>query len=78
MLYGLALLLTFLPTELGFMQRILGTTSLTGEQWMVCIVIAIGLLIIEEIVEFFMRRRIKRQMAQAAQSVPAVQPAQVA
>ena len=29
MLYGLALLLTFLPTELGFTQRMLGLTSLS-------------------------------------------------
>ena len=37
MLYGLALLLTFLPTELGFTQRILGLASLTGDQWLLCI-----------------------------------------
>ena len=39
MLYGLALLFTFLPTELGFTQRILGLTSLTGDQWLLCIVL---------------------------------------
>ena len=56
MLYGLALLLTFLPTELGFMQRILGTTSLTGNQWLICIVFAFVLLLIDEVVKVFMRR----------------------
>ena len=57
MLYGLALLLTFLPTELGFMQRILGTTSLSGNQWLICIVFAFALLLVDEVIKFFMRRR---------------------
>src|SRR5262245_4883451 len=37
-LYGLAILLTVLATELGILQRILGTVSLTGQQWLQCIV----------------------------------------
>ena len=57
MLYGLALLLTFLPTELGFMQRILGLTSLSGNQWLLCIVFAFALLLVDEVIKFFMRRR---------------------
>ena len=57
MLYGLALLLTFLPTELGFMQRILGTASLSGNQWLICIGFAIALLLVDEVIKFFMRRR---------------------
>jgi Ca2+-transporting ATPase len=58
MLYGLALLLTFLPTELGFMQRILGLTSLlTGNHyWLICIGFAIALLLVDEVVKVFMRR----------------------
>jgi Ca2+-transporting ATPase len=67
MLYGLALLLTFLPTELGFMQRILGTASLTGNQWLICIVFAIALLLVDEVVKIFMRRR-----RHAAQPAPAL------
>ena len=66
MLYGLALLLMFLPTELGFMQRVLGTTALTGEQWVLCIVCTVGLLLIEEVMEFFMRRSLKRKETSAA------------
>jgi Ca2+-transporting ATPase len=58
-LYGLALLLTFLPTELAFMQRMLGTTSLSGNQWLTCIGFAIALLLIDEVIKFFMRRRRK-------------------
>ena len=40
MLYGLALLFIFVPMELGFLQRILGLTSLSGNQWLLCIVFA--------------------------------------
>ncbi len=57
-LYGLALLLTFLATELGFMQRILGTVSLFGEyKWLICIAFAVGFLLVDEVVKYFMRRR---------------------
>jgi Ca2+-transporting ATPase len=56
MLYGLALLLTLLPTVLDFLQRILGTTSLTGDQWIQCIIFAIALLLVDEVVKFFLRR----------------------
>jgi Ca2+-transporting ATPase len=68
-LYGLALLLTFLPTELAFMQRMLGTTSLSGNQWLTCIGFAIALLLIDEVIKFFMRRRRKA----GAQAVVAAQ-----
>jgi len=56
-LLGLALLVTVLGTELGFLQRILGLTHLTGRQWLICILFAIGLLVIDEIVKIFLRRR---------------------
>ena len=57
MLYGLALLFIFLPTELGFLQRILGLTSLSGDQWLICIGFAIALLLVDEVIKFFLRRR---------------------
>ena len=57
LLYGLALLFTFLPTELGFMQRILGTTSLSGNQWLTCLGFAIALLLVDEVIKVFLRRR---------------------
>ncbi len=56
MLYGLALLLVFLPTELGFLQRGLGLTSLSGSQWLLCIGLAIALLLVNEVVKVFLRR----------------------
>ena len=57
LLYGLALLFTLLSTELGILQRILGTTSLTGGQWLVCIALAAALLLVGELVKLVFRRR---------------------
>lgn len=56
-IYGLTLILVFLATELHFLQRILGTTSLSGDQWLICFVIAFTLLVVDEVIKFFMRRR---------------------
>ena len=58
-LYGLAFLLTLLGTELGFLQRILGTISLNGDQWLICLSAAFGLILIDEVIKFFLRRRHK-------------------
>jgi Ca2+-transporting ATPase len=57
MLYGLSLLFILLGTELGFLQRILGTVSLNGDQWLICIALAFALLLVDEVIKFFMRRR---------------------
>jgi Ca2+-transporting ATPase len=56
-LYGLALLLTLLGTELGILQRILGTVSLTLDQWLLCAGAALLLLLVDEVIKYFMRRR---------------------
>ncbi len=57
-LYGLAFLVTFLATELGFLQRILGLTSLSGKQWLICLAIAITLLLVDEVIKLFLRNRL--------------------
>ena len=56
-LIGLALLLTLLGTELGFLQSILDTTSLTLREWLVCIAVALSLLVVEEAIKYFLRHR---------------------
>jgi len=56
-LYGLALVLTLLGTELGIFQRILGTVSLSLDQWLLCVGIALVLLLVDEVIKFFLRRR---------------------
>src|SRR3954471_4842073 len=45
---GLSVLTIILATELGFRQRILGTVSLTANQWAVCILVSLSLILIEE------------------------------
>jgi Ca2+-transporting ATPase len=67
-LYGLALLLTVLATELPFLQRVLGTTSLSGDQWLQAIVIAASVLVVDEAIKLVLRRR--RAPAPAAPAVP--------
>ena len=56
-LYGGTLLAVILATELSFLQRILGTTSLTGGQWLVCLLLAAGLIAVEEITKLVLRHR---------------------
>jgi Ca2+-transporting ATPase len=63
-LYGLALLLTVLATELSFLQNILGTVSILGDyRWLLCIALAFALLLVDEVVKFFMRRSRARKEA---------------
>ena len=68
-LYGLALLLIFLPTQMNFLQAGLGLTSLNGFQWLLCIGLAIALLIVYEIIKVFLRNQRKRNTATSAAMV---------
>jgi Ca2+-transporting ATPase len=56
-LYGGTLLAIILATELSVLQRILGTTSLTGGQWLVCLLLAASLIVVEEITKLVLRHR---------------------
>ena len=47
--------LTLLVTEIGFLQRIFGTTSLTAEQWGVCLLAVLVAIALVEIVKFILR-----------------------
>ena len=68
LLYGIAIAVTILGTEFGPFQRLLGTVSLTGEQWLICIGAAIILLLVEEVIKFFLRRRVKSREEVKAQA----------
>jgi Ca2+-transporting ATPase len=70
MLYGLALLLIFVPVELG-LPRFLGLTRLSGDQWLICIVFAIVLLLVDEVIKFFLRRRRGHAAATTVAAAPA-------
>jgi len=56
LLYGLALLMVILPTRMDFLQEFLVLTKLTGEQWLICIGIAVAVLLVDEVIKVFMRR----------------------
>jgi Ca2+-transporting ATPase len=72
-LYGLALLFVIIGAEFNIGQRILGTVSLTGQQWFISLALAFILILIDEVVKFFMRRaRNGREKAEV--STPAPQP----
>ena len=57
MLYGITIALIILATTLGCLQRILETTDLTGQQWGLCIAVGIAVLLLDEVIKFFLRRR---------------------
>ena len=64
---GLSALAIVLGTELGILHRILDTVSLTGEQWLVCILAASTIIVASEIQKAVRRRRIAH-----AQETPVV------
>jgi Ca2+-transporting ATPase len=66
MLYGLAILFTILPTVLDFLQRFLGTTTLSLNLWLLCGGLAFVLLLVDEAIKFFLRRRRQSQGPQSA------------
>jgi Ca2+-transporting ATPase len=74
-LIGVSLLLTLLATELGFLQRVLGTVSLTLHEWLVCIAVSLSLLVVEEAIKLYLTRRGAKSAAQpATQVAPAPSP----
>jgi len=56
-LYGLSFLLTLLATQVGILRQVLKLTPLTHGQWLICIGFALALLLLDEGVKLFMRRR---------------------
>jgi len=58
--YGLALLLIFAVTELGFLQRFIGATELSFGQWWICIGLAASLVVVEELIKVRARWRERR------------------
>jgi P-type Ca2+ transporter type 2C len=71
---GLSAIAILFGTELGIFQRILGTVSLTGKQWIVCILVAFSVVVVSEIQKFVLRRRAGNEVADESQ-IPEVVPA---
>jgi Ca2+-transporting ATPase len=55
--YGIALLATVAVTGLGFLQRIFDTVPLSFNQWCICSVFALSLVVVEELIKLVLRRR---------------------
>jgi Ca2+-transporting ATPase len=61
---GLSALAILFGTELGIFQRILGTVSLTGKQWIVCLLVALSVVVVSEIQKWVLRSRAREQAKQ--------------
>jgi Ca2+-transporting ATPase len=55
--YGFALAAIILVTEIGFLQRIFSMVDLKLTQWGICLGIALTLVVVEEVIKVFLRRR---------------------
>ena len=55
--YGLALLAIVAVTTIDLLQRIFGTIELDGQQWGICVAIALSLLVVEEGLKLVLRSR---------------------
>jgi Ca2+-transporting ATPase len=64
--YGIALLAIIAVTAIGFLQRIFSTVQLSFAQWWTCIGIALSLVVVEEVIKVFIRRRARRNAPTAA------------
>jgi Ca2+-transporting ATPase len=54
---GLSAAAILFGTELGIFHRILGTVSLTGKQWIACILAALTIVAVSELRKLVLRRR---------------------
>lgn len=74
--YGVAVLAIVAVTTIDLLQRIFGTTELDGRQWGTCLALAASLLVVEEIIKLFLRRRAKSapRAGSALQAAPVPQP----
>jgi Ca2+-transporting ATPase len=68
--YALSLAAIILVTKLGFMQRLFSMVDLTLGQWGICLSLALSLVVVEEIIKVFIRRRIRQRGATDAGNVP--------
>jgi Ca2+-transporting ATPase len=67
---GLSIVAIVLATELSILQEFLSMSSLTGEQWIICIGIALSLLVPEEVRKFF-KVRAGHEMPEPTVAAPA-------
>ena len=64
---GLSVLTIILAVEFGFLQRLLDTVSLSADQWAICIVVALSLVLVEEVRKFL---KVRVHPAEETQATP--------
>lgn len=60
---SIPLALTVAAVEIGFMQRLIGTTSLSGNEWLVCLGLALLVPLLIELEKWLRRRRLRHASA---------------
>jgi Ca2+-transporting ATPase len=55
--YAVSLAAIILVTKIGFLQRIFSMVDLTLDQWWICLGLASSLVVVEELIKVFIRRR---------------------
>jgi Ca2+-transporting ATPase len=68
---GISVLSIILATELGFLQKILGTASLTMDQWAICILVSLSLIVVEEVRKLLKSRIRDEPVVAATAAAPA-------
>ena len=63
---GLSIVTIVFATELGILQNVLDMTNLTGQQWLVCIGVALSLIVVEEVKKALKVRTDDRPVASPA------------
>jgi Ca2+-transporting ATPase len=58
-------------TTIGILERIVGTGSLSGQQWGICVAIAASLLVVEELIKLVLRKRSHATTTSTLTTVPA-------
>ena len=58
--YAVSLAAIILVTKIGFLQRIFSMVDLSLEQWWICLGLASSLVVVEELIKVFIRRRSRR------------------
>jgi P-type Ca2+ transporter type 2C len=70
--YALSLAAIILVTKIGFLQRIFSMVDLSLEQWWICLGLASSLVVVEELIKVFIRRRSRAGVPAGVDRVPAV------
>jgi P-type Ca2+ transporter type 2C len=60
MLYGLSLLMIILPLQLDFLRNLLGLGELNPSYWSLAIALTFALLLVDEVIKYFLRRRMSK------------------